>query len=143
MRPSRSPIITAALTLAITAGCATGPAVAARPRLDPALITREQIQELQVTTAYDAVKTLHGNWLNSRGPESFRYPQAIQVYLDGSHVGDISSLSSIASPPIQFIRWYTPQEATAKWGIDHGAGAIEVSTKVGRKGVATPPETAR
>jgi hypothetical protein len=61
------------------------------------------------------------------------------VYLDGTKVGDISTLSGIASPPIQFIRWYSGQEATTKWGIDHGAGAIYVSTRVTRDGKPEPP----
>jgi len=141
MRPSRTSVLTVALAVTLAAGCAAGPAVASRPRFDSTLITREQIQELQVSTAYDAVKALRGTWLNVHGPESFRYPQAIQVYVDGNHLGDVSTLSSIASPPIQYIRFYSGQEATARWGVDHGAGAIYVSTKVGRQGTPTPPGT--
>ncbi|MHB1312723.1 MAG: hypothetical protein ACYC3L_11975 [Gemmatimonadaceae bacterium] len=139
MRPSRT-VLAAAFALSVASACASAPPAAGRPRYDPALITREQIQEQRFSNAYDAVKALRGNWLNVRGAESFRYPLSIQVYLDDTHVGDISTLSGIASPPIQYIRWYSGQEATAKWGIDHGAGAIYVSTRPPRDGgSATPP----
>lgn len=139
MRPSLKSLGVAALVLTFASGCASGAPAAARPRFDAALITREQIQELQVSTAYDVVKTLRGNWLNARGPQSFRYPSAVQLYLDDNHVGDVSVLPSIPTSSIQFIRYYSGQEATAKWGLDHGAGAIYVSTKAKREGTATPP----
>jgi len=132
MRPSLTSLRVAALALFVATGCASGSAAAGRPRFDPALITREQIQEAQVSNAYDAVKALRANWLNVRGGESFRYPLGIQVYLDGTKAGDISALAGIPSLPIQFIRWYSGQEATARWGIDHGAGAIYVSTRATR-----------
>lgn len=123
------------LSLAVAvAGCAAGPSPTTGRQLNQTLITREQIQERQFTNAYDAVKALRGTWLNVHGPQSFRYPAAIQVYLDGVHLGDISTLSSIAAPSIQYIKFYNSGEATTRWGIDHNAGAIYVSTKVGPEG---------
>lgn len=142
MRHPRTILAAFAAALLLSA-CASAPATGSRARVDMTLITREQIQELQSTTAYDAIKALRGTWLNVHGPESFRYPQAVQVYLDGTHMGDASVLASIGTPPIQFIRYYNGQEATARWGIDHGAGAIYISTKVGIKGVPTPPNSPR
>ncbi len=139
MRRPVASLLLSSLALVLTIACASAPSASPRPRFDASLITREQIIETQVTTAYDAVKTLRGTWLTIRGPESFRYPSAVQVYLDGVRLGDINALTGIAAPPIQYIRFYSPQDATAKWGIDHGAGAIYVSTKVGRGGVALPP----
>jgi len=140
MRRTGLPHFTIAVSLCLAAACATASSGASRPGFDAALITRAQIEELHVSTAYDAVKTLRSNWLSARGPESFRYPIEVQVYLDGVHYGDISTLQSIASPPIQYIRYYTGQEATVKWGIDHGRGAIVISTQVARQGKpATPP----
>jgi hypothetical protein len=135
--------------LVFCAGCASGGGGAStgtasttapsRVREDPNIITREQIQEMRFTTAFDVVKTLRGNWLNARGVESFRYPTVVQVYLDEVRVGDVSTLQTIATAPIQYIRYYNAQDATAKWGVDHGRGAIYISTKVGRQGSVTPP----
>jgi hypothetical protein len=133
------PLRAVALLAVALVGCSSNPTPTSRPRFDASLITREQIQAGQYATAYDAVKTLRGTWLNLSRPESFRYPSVIQVYLDNVRIGDVSTLSTIQTLPIQFIRFYNGQEATAKWGVDHGAGAIFVSTKVGPKGSSAPP----
>ncbi len=147
MRATRL-LLAASLALVSTTGCASGggaggtgatTAAASRPKQDPNVITRQQIEEQRFATAYDVVKTLRGNWLNVRGTESFRYPTAVQVYMDDVHVGDVSVLSTLATTPIQFIRYYNAQDATAKWGVDHGRGAIYISTRVGRQGSSAPP----
>ncbi|MHB0962650.1 MAG: hypothetical protein ACYC5V_05520 [Gemmatimonadaceae bacterium] len=136
----RRAIIRLAVTLtALTAACSSNPAPSNRPRFDSSLITREQIAEGQFTNAYDVVKTLRGTWLNTVRPESFRYPAVIQVYLDGVRLGDVSSLSTVQTLPIQFIRYYSAQDATSRWGVDHGAGAIYISTKVAPTGSSGPP----
>ena len=139
MRRTRPLLIALVATSCLTAACAAGPAASGGAPSDPAVITREQIQTLQVTTAYDAVKALRAGWLNEHGAQSVRYPSVIQVYLDDTHMGDVTTLPNIAAPSIQYIRHYSGQEATAKWGVDHGAGAIYVSTRVGREGVPVPP----
>jgi hypothetical protein len=93
------------------------------------VITRAQIQELRFATAYDAVRDLRGNWLSARGTESFRYATEVQVYVDDVHMGGVAMLQNIASPTIQYIRYFSGLEATARWGLDHGRGVIFVSTK--------------
>lgn len=136
----RRAIIRFAVTLtALVAACSSTPAPANRPRFEASLITREQILQGQFTNAYDAVKLLRGSWLNTVRPESVRYPAAIQVYLDGVRLGDVSSLSTVQTLPIQFIRYYNAQDATSRWGMDHGAGAIYVSTKVSSPASTVPP----
>lgn len=136
----RRAIIRFAVTLTtLAAACSSNPAPADRPRFDASLITREQILEGQFTNAYDAVKILRGSWLNAVRPESFRYPAVIQVYLDGVRIGDVSALSTVQTLPIQFIRYYNAQDASSRWGMDHGAGAIYISTKVGSQGSTVPP----
>lgn len=124
---------------ALTAACSSNPSPADRPRFDASLITREQILQGQFTNAYDAVKILRGSWLNTVRPESFRYPAVIPVYLDGVRLGDVSALSTVQALPIQYIRYYNAQDATSRWGMDHGAGAIYISTKVGSQGLPVPP----
>lgn len=129
----------AVVLTALTAACSSNPSPADRPRFDASLITREQILRGQFTNAYDAVKILRGSWLNTVRPESFRYPAVIQVYLDGVRLGDVSALSTVQTLPIQYIRYYNAQDATSRWGMDHGAGAIYISTKVGSEGSPVPP----
>lgn len=136
----RRALLHAAVTLtALVVACSSNPAPQNRARFDSSLITRQQILDGQFTNAYDAVKILRGSWLNTVRPESFRYPAAIQVYLDGVRIGDVSSLSTVQTLPVQYIRYYNAQDASARWGIDHGAGAIYVSTKVMPRGLSGPP----
>jgi len=73
------------------------------PRLDRTLLVPEQFANRGYNTAYDVVEAMRSNWLAERGPDSFASPAKVQVYFDG-----------IA--------------ATARWGLDHGMGAIYVST---------------
>lgn len=126
-------------SLSALASCASAPAPTGRARFDSARITREELVSGQFSNAYDAVKTLRGSWLNAVRPESFRYPSAIQIYLDNVRIGDVTALSSVESGPIQYIRFYNAQDATARWGTDHGAGAIYISTRVERQGAGARP----
>lgn len=128
-----------AVALVSLASCASGPSPSVGTPYDPSLITRDEIQTHQFTTAYDAVKGLRGTWLNVHGSESIRYPLAIQLYLDNVHIGDVSALPTISTVDIQFIRFYRGQEASSRWGVDHGAGVIFIVTKVTRQGAAPPP----
>lgn len=123
------------------------------------LITREQIAELKVSTAYQVVEQLHGNWLISRMPapasranvkmDSTGRAQyttdlqpsgrsnpgengGIQVYIDGNRVGGIDELKSIRPGDISSIRRINGVDAQARFGIGHGAGVIFISTISGR-----------
>lgn len=58
----------------------------------------------------------------------------IQVYLDGARMGDVEQLRTIPASLIQYIRHLDANEAQARFGIGHNAGAIIVSTQ---------PETGR
>lgn len=137
MRRTSLPLLALSLILCLTAGCA-GRSVASGARTDPDMITREQVQEVRFSTAYDAVRDLRGNWLTAHGTESFRYPIEVQVYLDGVRMGGIAMLQSIASTHIQYIRFFRGIEASARWGLDHGRGVIWVSTQATRPGEPGP-----
>ncbi|HEY5489689.1 MAG TPA: hypothetical protein VIK25_00740 [Gemmatimonadaceae bacterium] len=139
MRRTSLPLVALLLSLCLTTGCAGGPAVASGTRTDPTLITRAQIQDSRFATAYDAVRALHSNWLTARGTESFSYPTEVQVYLDGVRMGGLDMLQNIASPPVQYIRFFSGIEASSRWGLDHGRGVIWVSTDANRPGASGPP----
>ncbi len=140
MRRTALPLAVVSLSLWLIVGCAAAPRPTGAAKADLTLITREQIQEMRFTNAYDAVKGLRGDWIRERGPESFRYPTEVQVYLDGVRmVGGVQTLQTIPSSGIQFIRHYNGLEATSRWGIDHGGGVVFVSTKVTRQGAAGQP----
>jgi hypothetical protein len=53
----------------------------------------------------------------------------IKVYLDGTLLGGPDQLRQIMIRSITTIRWMDGLAASERWGLDHGAGAIVVSTR--------------
>lgn len=115
------------LATAATACASTGGPAA---RTDRNLLTYEQIQETNKQNVFDVVESLRSNWLRTRGPTSLQGPNAeVQVYLDDTRLGGVSNLRSISTAPVRYIRWFDGIAATGRWGLDHGAGVIYVSTR--------------
>ena len=99
------------------------------PRVDRSVLTREQWGDHRFNTAYEAVEALRSNWMNTRGPDSFRNPTVVRVYLDNVSLGDKEMLKTILLTSVVYIRFYDGISATSRWGLDHGAGVIYVSTR--------------
>jgi hypothetical protein len=124
-------------------GCAGGMRTGDGTTDDRSLITREQMLGRHFTTAYDAVRSLRGNWLVERGKSSLTRPVEIQVYVDGVRVGGVALLKDIAPETVQSIRFFSGIEATTRWGTDHGRGAIFVVTEGQAPGAFLPPGAVR
>lgn len=126
-----------ALVLA-TAACASRGAP--RPAIDRNLLVTEQFSERGFNTPYDVIASLRSNWLAERGPDSFMSPTKVQVYLDGIRMGGVETLRTMDIRPVVYIRHFDGLAATARWGLDHGSGAIYVSTHplTDTLGVRTP-----
>jgi hypothetical protein len=112
---------------AIVAGCA-GRRTGRNTGVDRNLLVQDQFADKGYTNPYDVIAALRSNWLESRGPNSFQSPTKVQVYLDGVRVGGVETLRTIDLRPVTYIRFFDGVAATARWGLDHGAGAIYVST---------------
>lgn len=113
-----------------TAATACASAGGQSPRTDRNLLTYEQIQETNKQNVYDVVESLRSNWLRTRGPTSLQGPNAeVQVYLDDTRMGSVTNLRAISTAPVRYIRWFDGIAATGRWGLDHGAGVIYVSTR--------------
>ncbi|HEY7236385.1 MAG TPA: hypothetical protein VH539_19650 [Gemmatimonadaceae bacterium] len=113
--------------VATSAGCA-GARTSSAPGVDRNLLVPDQFADKGYTNPYDVIAALRANWLESRGPNSFQSPTKVQVYLDGVRVGGVEALRTIDLRPVTYIRFFDGVAATARWGLDHGAGAIYVST---------------
>lgn len=96
---------------------------------DRTVLMHSQFADHQFNTAFDAIEALRSNWLKTRGTDSFTNPSQVRVYLDNISLGDTASLRTIAINTIVYIRFFDGVQATARWGIDHGAGVIYVSTR--------------
>src|SRR5262245_2135672 len=119
---------TALLLLVNTLACATTSG-SSSPRGDRNIITREQLQQHNFPNAYEAVQSLHSNWLNAKGPDSFNNPTQVLVYFDNSRLGGVETLRSISIVGISYIQHFDGITAAACWGLDHGQGVIYVSTR--------------
>jgi hypothetical protein len=106
--------------------CITSPG---QPNSNPDVITREQLDRNNFRTAYEAVQSLHANWLQTRGTDSFNTPSIVLVYFDDMKLGGVETLQTIHTVTLNYIRHYNGTEATSRWGVGHSAGVIYVSTR--------------
>jgi hypothetical protein len=92
------------------------------------VLTSEEIQRTHLSTVYDVVSALRPRWLQTRGTDSFQHPSEIQVYVGNTRVnGGVAYLRDISALGITRIEFIDGITASARWGLDHGAGAIVVS----------------
>lgn len=128
MRSTYTRVLAPAVLL-LLAACAAGAGQRHREALNPRLITANEMQAAGFTDAFRTVQSLRPQWLRGRGPTSFSQRETIKVYLDGLLLGGPEQLQHITTGSISSIRYMDANEATQRWGLDHGQGAIVVSTR--------------
>lgn len=118
--------------LALFTGCARGSPGAATPA-NRNVITRQQMIEVNANDLYEAVQKLRPSWLTSRGPVSITdmTPTVASVYMMGNQVGDIEYLRSLRPDDVREVRYYEPGEASARFGMGHPRGVIQVIPRGG------------
>ena len=125
------------LVLALAAACAQrtpavltdedGPRPSSGRRND--IITRRELEEHAYRSVYDVVSALRANWLAARGPDTILGQQGeVVVRLDEMRYGGIESMRSLPVMNISYIQYFDPISASGRWGLDHGHGAIVIST---------------
>ena len=92
-------------------------------------ITAEEIAKVGQSDTYTTVQVLRPSWLQLHGRTSFGHQPPIQVYVDDNHVDGLDYLRQVPSASVASIRHMDENEATNRYGLDHGAGAILVYTK--------------
>ena len=117
-----------AIAVFLAATACAGRQTAPGPAVDRNLLIPDQFADRGFSTAYDVIESMRSNWLAAHGPDSFTAPSQVQVYLDGTRVGGVDMLRNIDLRPVTYMRHFDGIAATARWGLDHGAGAIYVST---------------
>lgn len=122
MRLPTSPVLLILATLGATA-CAHSPQEPGQRRPPSDVITADQIRELGVTNAYDAVERLQARWLlTTQGP--------VLVYVDERALGSASTLRTIPAADVATIRFYPFAQAIGRFPeFTGGAGVIHVTTK--------------
>lgn len=108
-------------------GCASSAAGGSGRSRD--LITRDQIAETQAITAYDAIRTLHPQWLRARGQTtSADNPTALTptVFLDGTRMGGLDVLAVFQVRDIFEIQYLDQGKAGIRYGMGFPRGVIEI-----------------
>lgn len=118
-------ILLAAATLAACAGPRRTNGAA--PRGGRGELTRGQIMERGYTNLYDAVQALRGQWLVTRGVDSFASPTQVVVYFGNTRLGGIEALRSITPASVATVRRFDGTTASARWWLGHGQGVIQVT----------------
>ena len=107
-----------------SACASSGPPDQSRPRRNRNLITADELSELSVATAYDAVRRLRPAWLQARG----RSGLPVVFRNDARWGSDPSSLESIRINGVSEIRFLNARDATTRYGTGFTGGVILVVT---------------
>ncbi len=97
---------------------------------DPNVLTEDEFRGSTPTDALGLVQHYRPNWLHYRGPVSILNTEAgiLQVYVDGSHLGDWNRLHEIPARDIEVMRFFSGPDATLRHGVGNAGGAIEIQT---------------
>ena len=134
-RNGRIVILTVLCVVASGCGARSGTGGTARP--DPDVISTAEMDGSGHADALSLVQSLRPMWLRVRGASSPAGRETVKVYLDGSLLGGTEALRQISTHSISSLRYMSGLEAAQRYGLDHGAGAIIVSTQ-GR--TSRPPD---
>ena len=128
------------LVVALIAGaaaCASNPASgsssgqpAPAQRGSGNVISQAEIDRSNATTVLEVIERLRPNFLQTRGSASITQKDpGIVVYVDGTMLGDVSSLSRMSSVDVKRIEYLSAAEATQRYGTGHVHGAILITRK--------------
>jgi hypothetical protein len=114
------------VAMLVLLGCSSAGAGAARG--SSTVITRAELNTLDLSTAYDAVQRLRPHFLRGRGSTSIRDPQPVLpvVYIAGVKQGGPEALQRVRVSEVEEIRYIGASDATTRYGTGHTGGAIEV-----------------
>ncbi len=114
-------------------GCASASSGGGDPRPDRSVITRAELNDVDVRNLYEAIDRLRPRWLLVRGgPRSFSMETEIVVFQDQAYLGDHDVLRRMGTEGVTEIRHLDGSTASASLpGMSgrHIAGAIIVSMR--------------
>jgi len=114
-------------------GCATSGSTGSRGSGNK--LTADEIAEVSALTAYEAVEYARPQWLRPRRLRAGATPSMGSdragpvVYLDGVRVGTSEELRRLRADVLAEMEYLSPSDATNRFGTNHDAGAILVTTR--------------
>ena len=103
--------------------CASGGSGEGRTRVNPNVISADELVTVANLSVYDAIQRLRPQWLQSRSGA------APVVHMNGSQIGGLGQLRSISASTLSQIRYQNGRDATTRYGTGYGGGVIEMTTK--------------
>lgn len=98
-------------------------------RSDRSTLSRDEIRSTQFNNMFEVIRALRGNWVRTRTAESFGKSSVLQVYLDMQRLsGGLDELRQLTPVNVELVRFLDPIQASARFGLDHGAGALLITT---------------
>jgi hypothetical protein len=124
----RSVAVLLAVAASLSACSAGGGTSGPRPQRN--LITAEELAEVRVSTAYDAVQRLRSFWLTPLPASGADLTQRLPAaFLDNNVLGDLDTLRTIPLTDVQEIRYLEPGRAVMRFGTQYTGGIIQVITR--------------
>jgi hypothetical protein len=117
-----------ALVAGLAAGCHQKAAPEDKYRVNPNVVTREELAEVGSGSVYDAIVRRHGLFLKDRGRTSI-YGKNIQravVFIADTEYGVIETMRNLPADRYEMVRYYPDTEASAKFGSQYMGGVIQL-----------------
>jgi hypothetical protein len=116
------------LPLLLLSSCAPLSSPAARaPGPDARLATRDEIVDSRLANLLEFVRWHRPQWIRYSAADGWGH-SGVAVYLNGAWIGNEESLRDISSGFAASLRYIEGDEASARWGRGHGAGAIMITS---------------
>lgn len=122
---------TAILFAVGVAACAARPSGSGPPP-DRSRITGAEARASNVANALLLVQQLRPLWLSQRGVTSLRTDVPVILYVNDARVGTADRLAEYSLETVGELQHLDAGEATRRFGIGHGSGAILLRMRVGR-----------
>jgi hypothetical protein len=111
--------------------CARPAAQSGAGRGPNTILTVAQLTATNTENLYDAINRLRPSWLSSRGPTSVTNstPTEVSVFMGGSFLGHSEYLKEIRVLDVTEVRYWDAGSASARFGVGHPRGVIELTRK--------------
>jgi hypothetical protein len=122
----------AALALIASSGCASAPPAntetGARTQRRADVIAEDELRRSDAVNVLEAIRQLRPRFLQQRGDASINARSGMQVvvYIDDMRAGQLEVLESLHPTEVREIRHLDGPQASARFGLNHGGGAILV-----------------
>ena len=125
--PRPTVLVTAVLCCLVFTGCAAQSTAARTGQRN--ILTTEDLARAGDVSLYDAIRTLRPMFLQVRPASMAGTQQAapIQVYVGALQMEGVGQLREIMAKNVKEVRYLEPREANARYGGNHGGGALVVT----------------